>query len=250
MKLLRYRADFGQGIRQQNIRAFTTKDKPGTLPFYMYTEQDDCSAKTSEESFDVFNVLLDNSGGKHNEYELDEQLEERGVDTYVNEQEGSKAGSYIYVVKQSPTNGFIGFLQRSKPVPTATRAVSGEIYRQSAYENFKFSKCGKDTVKLTDILCDAFITLPSITVNNDTITISEIDYCKILPSVRQDYDLFEDEFEVPEMDEFANTNCDEQSTQDSDEDDTRADQQMQINMALGTRTRSRRAPPRFDDFIA
>ena len=123
-------------------------------------------------------------------------------------------------------------------------------YRQSAYENFKFSKCGKGTVKLKDILCDAFITLPSITINNDTITISEIDYCKILPSVRQDYDLFEDEFEVPEMDEFAYTNCDEQSTQDSDEDDTRADQQMQINMALGTRTRSRRAPPRFDDFIA
>ena len=58
LKLLRYCADFGQGIRQQNIRAFTTKDKPGTLPFYMYTEQDDCSAKTSEESFDVFNVLL------------------------------------------------------------------------------------------------------------------------------------------------------------------------------------------------
>ena len=81
----------------------------------MYTEQDDCSVKTSEESSDVFNVLLDNSGGKHKEYELDEQLEERGVDR--NEQEGSKPGSYIYVVKQSPTNRFIGFLQRSKPVP-------------------------------------------------------------------------------------------------------------------------------------
>ena len=118
----------------------------------MYNEQDDCSAKTSEESFDVFNVLLDNSGGKHKEYELDEQLEERGVDTYVNEQEGSKSGSYIYAVKQSLTNGFIGFLQRSKPVPTATRSVSGEICRQSAYENFKFSKCGKGTVKLKDIM--------------------------------------------------------------------------------------------------
>ena len=183
LKLLRYHADFGQGNRQQNIRAFTTKDKPGTLPFYIYTEQDDCSAKTLEKSFDVFNVLLDNSRGKHKEYELDEQLEERGVDTYVNEQEGSKSGSYIYVVKQSLTNGFIGFLQRSKPVPTATRSVSGEIYRQSADENFKFSKCGKGTVKLKDILCDAFITLPSIAINNDTITISEIDYCKILPSV-------------------------------------------------------------------
>ena len=129
-----------------------------------------------------------------------------------------------------------------------TRSVSGEIYRQSADENSKFSS-GKGTVKLKDILCDAFITLPSITINNDTITISEICYCKILPSVRQDYDLFKDEFEVPEMDEFAHTDCDEQSTQDSDEDDTRADQQMQINMALGTRTHSGRAPPRFDDFI-
>ena len=44
------------------------------------TQQNDCSAKTSEESFDVFDVLLDSSGGKHKEYELDEQLEERGVE--------------------------------------------------------------------------------------------------------------------------------------------------------------------------
>ena len=62
--------------------------------------------------------------------------------------------------------------------------------------------------------------------------------------------MFEDEFEVPEMDEFAYTNFDKQSAQDSDDDDTCADQQMQINMALGTRTHSRRALPRFDDFIA
>ena len=245
LKLLRYCADFGQGIW-----AFTTKDKPSTLPFCMYNEQYDCSAKTSEELFDVFNVFLNNSGGKHKKYELDEQFEERGVDTYVNKQERSKSGSYIYAVKQSPTNLFIGFLQRSKPVPTATRSVSGEIHRPSADENFKFSKCGKGTVKLKDILCDAFITLPSIAINHDPITISKIDYCKILPSVRQDYDLFKDKLEVPEIDEFAYTNCDEQSTQDSDEDHTCTDQQMQINIALGTRIRSRRAAPKFDDFIA
>ena len=82
-------------------------------------------------------------------------------------------------------------------------------------------------------------------------TVSEVDYFEILPNVRHYAYLFEDEFDVeePEVEEFDAISFDEALTQNSDDKHTSSDQRMQLNMAVGTHTRSRRTPHKFQDFI-
>ena len=188
--------------------------------------------------------------------EMDTQNGEAGADKDLSKSQGSKSGSYVYVVKQTPSNGFLGFLQIPKPVPTTTRTVSGEVYRHSVNGGFVFSKRGKGIVKISDVVGYAFITLLSINIDNDRVTISEADYFKVPPCVRQDNDLFEDEIETEEsnIEGTVNTYCDEQLAQDSeassDDEDANSDQYMQLSMGFVLRTRTIRAPRRFDDFLA
>ena len=123
--------------------------------------------------------------------------DEAGPNTHGNEPERP---SYIYIIKQSAANGFIDFLQRSKPAPANTRTVSREIYRH--LESFTFSEYGKGAVKFSDVIGDAFMALPFIDIDNGNIIVSDLDYFKILQSVQQDADVLEDEFELedPELD--------------------------------------------------
>ena len=86
--LLEYRRDFGQGMRQQNIRGATTKDRPWTLPLYLYTAPD--------ENQDVVDVeqILSGVPQKPN------AREEEDVNTEI------VSFKHVYAIKRSPEEMF------------------------------------------------------------------------------------------------------------------------------------------------
>ena len=224
--LLEYRRDFGQGLRQQKIRGATTKDRPGTLPLYLYTAPDE-----NQDIVDVEQIL----SGVPQEPEATEEEE---VNTEI------ISFKHVYAIKRSPEEMFFGFLLGTRPIRAASKTTTGIVFTQSEEQDFVFIRGAKITASMDEIIGDSSLA-SSIEEKDGKILISEADYLNILKKARgdstDDCGVTDNELSDSDREENSDSNDDDQSNQ---VDLIRAFERS------ATRTRARSMPRRYHDYIA
>ena len=219
-----WRNEFERGVRQQSVRISFTKDKAGTLPFYMYTSAD-ANDSTEEQALtsiqELFNEADTSMHPPENSYRSDvEPVPLPGHDhkTY------QSSYTVIYAIK-CKSNFFSILISRT----IDANDFFGTKYVIIDKSSFLFETSSEEAkCKKSDVICE--IGKDSIRLFNGRLELSEERLCQILSDCRGECDLETNETE-------ENQEC----YLDSEEEEA-------LTKIWG-RKRSGRLPRRMDDFF-
>lgn len=231
-----WRNEFGRGVRQQSVRNSFTKDKAGTLPFYMYTSDKDAEVTNDDLAQGTVQELFKSlSSPPRSDAQIEtanRQLSEPGnsnaSDTDVVPQPERLPHTGVYAIR-SRSSFFSVFISDE----IEEDAILGTEYDIMDESSFVFTKSGKGTLtscKKINIFCE--IDKEAVTRFDGRLQLTEETFCKILSDCRSEYD--------PEFDDIAENN---ETTPDSEEETD-----CTGLTTIWSRRRSVRPPRHMEDF--